>query len=365
MDAFKALIDNGIINEDTRAALSEAWESKLVETREQVRAELREEFARRYDHDKDVMVESLDKMVTESLKAEISEFMEDKRSLAEDRVKFRRTMKETTQKFEKFMTAKLAEEIKELRSDRKVQNESVEKLEKFVVKHLAEEINEFAIDKKNLIETKVKLVATAKQKLDEVQRKFIKQSAKIVKEAVSKKLDAELSQLKEDITDARENMFGRKLFEAFSTEFAATHMNENVEIKRLQKNLSTKESQLHEAKKTLSKAKSLMESKDTMLTVAKDRADRTTVMNELLGVLNKEKSVIMSQLLENVQTTRLKTAFEKYLPAVLNNTTATVEAKSKKVLTENMSEVTGDKTAKNANENIVNISEIKRLAGLK
>jgi hypothetical protein len=93
--------------------------------------------------------------------------------------------------------------------------------------------------------------------------------------------------------------------------------------------------------------------------------ERNAVMNELLSVLQKDKAQVMSQLLENVQTTRLKSAYDKYLPAVLNNT-AKVEAKNgKSVLTESHSEVTGDKTAKTTGENVVKIDEIKRLAGLK
>ena len=92
-DAIKPLLDSGIINEDTRQAISEAWEAKLSEAKEQVRAELREEFARRYEHDKGVIVEALDKMVTESLTTELTEFAEDKRRLAEDRVKFANFMK--------------------------------------------------------------------------------------------------------------------------------------------------------------------------------------------------------------------------------------------------------------------------------
>ena len=364
MDALKALLDSGIINEDTRTALSEAWEAKLNEAKEQVRAELREEFARRYDHDKYVMVESLDKMVTESLTAEIKEFMEDKRALAEDRVKFRRSMKEGMAKFEKFMTSKLAEEIKELRSDRKIQKESVQKLEKFVISKLSEEINEFATDKKELVETKVKLVAQAKDKLDEVQKKFVKNSAKLVKEAISSRLDVELNQLKEDISQARENMFGRKLFEAFSTEFAATHMNENQMINKMQKQIAAKDKQILEAKKTLSKARTIMESKDTEARIVKDQITRSAILGEMLDVLNKDKRQVMSQLLENVQTDRLKTAFDKYLPAVLNNTAKVETTSLKKTLTEIKISMTVDKTAKNSAENVVKIDEIKRLAGL-
>jgi cyclopropane fatty-acyl-phospholipid synthase-like methyltransferase len=71
-DAIKPLLDSGLINEDVSQELNEAWEGKLNEAREQVRAELREEFAQRYEHDKTVMVEALDKMVTEGLAAEIA-----------------------------------------------------------------------------------------------------------------------------------------------------------------------------------------------------------------------------------------------------------------------------------------------------
>ena len=45
LDAIKPLLDNGIINEETRQEISEAWEARITEAKEQVRAELREEFA--------------------------------------------------------------------------------------------------------------------------------------------------------------------------------------------------------------------------------------------------------------------------------------------------------------------------------
>ena len=98
-DAIKPLLDSGLINEDVSKELNEAWESKLTEAREQVRAELREEFAQRYEHDKTVMVEALDKMVTEGLQSELEQSAAEKQALAEDRVKFQGKMKESAQKF--------------------------------------------------------------------------------------------------------------------------------------------------------------------------------------------------------------------------------------------------------------------------
>lgn len=364
-DAIKPLLDSGIINEDTRQAISEAWEAKLSEAREQVRAELREEFARRYEHDKGVMVEALDKMVTESLASELAEFAEDKRRLNEDRVKFKRHMKESSQKFNSFMVSKLAEEIQELRDDRRMTSEAVAKLQSFVTRALAEEIKEFAQDKQAVVETKVRLIANANAKLDELKQKFVARSSQMVKEAVTKNLNAELTQLKEDIQTARENMFGRRLFEAFASEFAVTHLNENREIRKLQNIISQKDMKLQEATQAAEEKSRLVESKEREIKIIKESAERRDTLNELLKPLNTEKATVMRELLESVQTEKLRTAFDKYLPAVLNNAVAKPAA-NKQVLAESRSVVTGDKAAKtDVGHDGENIIEIKRLAGLK
>ena len=363
LDAIKPLLDSGIINEETQASLNEAWESKLNEARDVIRAELREEFAGRYEHDKNVMVEALDKMVTESLTAELKEFAEEKQALTEDRVKFKRHMVESAGKFNDFMVTKLAEEIKELRQDKKVQTEAIAKLEKFVIHALAEEIKEFDQDKQAVVETKVKLVAEAKQKLAELQTAFVKRSAGLVKEAVAQNLGSELAQLKEDIQTARENMFGRRLFEAFATEFAGTHLNENKEIAKLQAELAEKEQVVAESQKAVAEKEALVESKNREVRIIQDGIARKEKLDGLLKTLNKEKAEVMSSLLESVQTERLQTAYEKYLPAVLNNT-PTAKA-DKAMLSESRVEVTGDKSAKTNVESETNVIEIRRLAGLK
>ncbi len=364
-DAIKPLVDSGIINEDTKQAISEAWESKLNEAREQLRAEIREEFAGRYEHDKSVMVEALDKMVTESLQAEIREFSDEKAQLAADRVRFNKRMSESAAKFDTFLVGKLAEEVKELRGDRKVQKESVQRLEKFVIRALAEELQEFAKDKQDVVETKVRLVREAKGKLAELQKQFVAKSAALVKESVATKLESEMTQLKEDIQVARENNFGRRLFEAFASEFAITHLNENQEIAKLRKAVEEKEAVIAEAKQAAAEKAALVESKDREIRVIKESQERKQVVNDLLKPLNKEKQDVMSQLLENVQTDRLKSAFEKYLPAVLNNSAAP-KAEKPAMLAESRVEVTGDKSAKVSVEtDHNNVVEIKRLAGLK
>jgi hypothetical protein len=364
LDAIKPLLDSELINEEAQQQISEAWEAKLNEAREQVRAELREEFAQRYEHDKTVMVEALDRMVTEGLAVELQQVQAEKQALAEDRVKFQAKIKEDTTKFNNFMITKLAEELGELRKDRKTHNEGLEKLEGFVMHALAREIQEFAEDKQDLVNTKVRLVREARSKLEGLKARFVAESAKKMSNAVSTHLKAELTQLKEDIQVARENNFGRRIFEAYATEFGATHLNEKAEVRKLHDALAQKDQKLAEAIQLTEKANVLVESKEREMRILKESNQREAALEELLSPLNKEKAEVMRNLLESVQTTRLSSAFEKYLPAVLAEGTV----KARKVIAESLTEATGDKSARSPDADQVeeqsNVIDLKRLAGL-
>jgi hypothetical protein len=262
------------------------------------------------------------------------------------------------------MVNKLAEEIKELREDRKQYQNSVAGLEKFVVKALSEELSEFEQDKKAVVEARVRLVREAKKQLGEMKKEFIARSSRLVKEAVATNLETELVQLKEDIQVARENMFGRRLFEAFAGEFAVTHLNENKEIAKLQAAVQQKDKQLKEAKTIMGKTSMLVEAKEKEIKIIKESQDRKVKLNSLLKSLNEEKAAVMSELLESVQADKLQAAFDKYLPAVLNNVPAKKQTRS--MISESRSEVTGDKAAKvSASDTSTNVIDIKRLAGLK
>ena len=362
-DAIKPLLESGLINEETSQAINEAWESKLNEAKEQVRAELREEFAQRYEHDRSVMVEALDKMVSESLETEIQEFQAERQAMNEDRVAAQVKLRESATKFNNFMVTKLAEEIKELRSDRMIAKESQQKLEQFIVHALAREIKEFAQDKQAVVEAKVKLVAEGRKQLEALKARFVAESAARLNTVVTGHLKGEMNQLKEDIKIARENNFGRRLFEAFAGEFSVTHLNEKAETRKLMTQLQEKEVQLSESINKINETKKLVESKEREVRIIKESNARQKAMDDLLSTLNEEKASVMKNLLESVQTPRLQAAFDKYLPAVLNTGT---EKKPAKALISESIEVTGDKAAKQEvdTEQRDNVIDIKRLAGL-
>jgi len=364
-DAIKPLLDSGLINEDVGAQLNEAWESKLNEARQQVRAELHEEFAQRYEHDRNVMVEALDKMVTEGLTTEIEEFQTERQAMNEDRVLAKQQLREHATKFNDFMVTKLAEEIKELRSERKIQLENQQKLEQFVVHALAREIKEFSQDKQAVVEAKVKLVAEGRSQLEALKARFVAESASRMNQVVTKHLKGELSQLKEDIKVAKENNFGRRIFESYASEFSVTHLNDKAETRKLVQALEEKDKQLAESRKVIDNTKKLVESKEREVRVIKESNQREKMMSDLLAPLNDEKASIMKSLLESVQTPKLQNTFDKYLPAVLNN--GTEKKSTKPILRESVKEVTGDKSAKHQEVDMDqrdNVIDIKRLAGL-
>ncbi len=368
LDVFKPLIENNIISEEVQAELTEAWEAKLAEATEQNKAELREEFAQRYEHDKEAIVEALDTMVTDSLKQEIVEFVEDKQALLAERVAYKTAVAEHADRLNKFVTENLATEMNEFRADRGTQAQTMQKLEDFVIKALSEEIVEFNEDKKDVVETKVRLVAEAKAKLAELKKTFIERSAKMVEETVTKTIKGEMSQLKEDIQSARENNFGRQLFEAFAAEYAHSYLNENTEVAKLNKQLSEMEGVLAEANKTIEEKDALVEAKMSEIRIINDQASRKDVLSQLLSPLVKEKREVMESLLESVQTDKLKASFDKYLPAVINGDGTGI----KRQLTEGSvkKEVTGDRkvvTEEKQQENTQaksNIIDLKKLAGL-
>ncbi len=364
-DAIKPLLESGIINEETHQAISEAWESKLTEAREQVRAELREEFAQKYNHDREVMVEALDKMVTTHLAEEIAEFQSERAALNEDRVRAQQKLRENASRFNDFMVTKLADEIRELRSDRISQRETMDRLQQFVVEALAREIKDFAQDKRAVVEARVRLVQEGRKQLTLLKRKFVSENASRLKSVVSTHLESEIGQLKEDIKVARENDFGRRIFESFAGEYSASHLNEGAEVRRLQSELKQREQQLQESAQAIDETKKLVEAREREVRIIKESTQREKIMGTLLKSLNAEKASVMRDLLESVQTPRLQAAFDKYLPAVLNG--GKPQTQPKAVLSEAaVKEVTGDKSAKVEVEveGRDNVIDLKRLAGL-
>ena len=178
---LKDLLENEVLGEDVKTALQEAFESR-VKIAEQ---KLNEDYAARYAKDKSTLVEAMDTMLTDAIKAELNEFSEDRKAVIAQKAKlskatlearkvYGKKLAEHTKLLNAFMAKHIKEEIAEFHTDRKqleaqrkqmakevktIKESSkkalatrIEKLESFVLKNLSEEITEFQIDKKALVE---------------------------------------------------------------------------------------------------------------------------------------------------------------------------------------------------------------------
>jgi len=362
LEALKKLFENNVVSEEVRVEIERAWESRVNENRAEVTQQLREEFAQRYEHDKQVMVEAIDRMIGDQLREEIDQFVEDRNQLAEAKAKILMKHKKDAKMMKEFIVRQLAEEVKDLHEDQKQMADKFIKLEQFVVEALAQEIAEFHIDKKDIAETKVRLIRDGKEAFAKVKEQFIQRAAKLVENTVEKTLSTEIGQLKEDIETARRNDFGRKLFEAFASEYQTSYLSEKSESSKLLKVINMKELEVAQAKNDAAQLRQLAESKEKEIKALVESVERQEVMNELLSPLNGKQKQIMNELLESVQTAKLRNSFDKYLPAVI----AGEQPQKRKALIE-AKEVTGNKIPNSASssETDTNIIHIRKLAGLR
>jgi len=363
LDALKSLFENNVISEEIKESIEAAFESRINEARTEVAQQLREEFAQKYEHDKNTMIEAVDKMLSEQLSSELVEFADDRKQLAEMKAKYAFKMKSDARVMKEFVTRQLASEVKELHEDQVAMASKFGKLEHFVVEALAQEITEFYKDKQDLAETKVRLVREGREQIKKVKQEFVQRAAKMVEGVVSQGLRTEITSLKEDIEAARRADFGRKMFEAFASEYQSSYLNEKSETAKLLKVIDLKDHAMQEAAKAVVEAEQILESKQAEIRALKESQTRKDIMAELLAPLNKEQREIMGELMESVKTTRLNESFEKYLPSVLSGG----KAPQKKQALVEAKEITGNKEISNTrnSEESSNIVDIRRLAGLK
>ena len=358
------LLNSNTLSEEVRSSLSEAWETQLTEARESITAELREEFAQRYENDKEQMVEAMDNMIGDVIGKELEEFKQDKAQVAEDRVAYRKHMKEHAVVLDKFVMETLAKEIQELRNDRNAQDDNMTKLEGFVMEQLTKELNEFHEDKRSLVEAKVKMIKEGKEVINQTKADFIKTAAGKIEGIMENTIRNELNTLREDIQTAKENQFGRKIFETYAAEFMSSYLNEGTEVSKLNKVVESLQSEIESKDKAIAEKEVMIAESAKTVRIAKDTAERKQIMQEMMQPLSKDHKEIMGALLESVKTDKLQNAFNKYLPSVMKE-----DAKpktNKKVLSESNTEVTGNKAeaSASAESQTADIVYLQKLAGI-
>lgn len=353
MDNITKILGNDKLPPEIVNALQEAFDKKVEEVREQTEMSMREEFSRRYDHDKNNLVEAIDRMLTDVVEKHTAEKVEAVKKMNEARNNYKKAIKESRKNFKTKLdeqsvvaraavSSKLKEEVQKLREAKQAITQErmnyadklsavkeslavdyakrIKKIDEFVVRNVEKELKEFLVDHKALVVTRAKLVSESRKKLKETQSRFVKEAAKKVERKINETLGREMTQLHEDLEKNRQNMFGRKIFEAVAAEFMSSYLAEGTEIRKLQNVLESKETELTEAKGKLTEAQKESQIFSRKVKLAEDKASRTKIMSELLSNLRGEKRQVMEGMLETVRTEALRESFNKLLPVVIDET---------------------------------------------
>jgi len=396
---IEELLENEVLGPEVKTALQEAFEAKI----KHAEVQLQEDYAARYANDKQQLVEAMDHMLNDAIRAELEEFAEDRAALIAQKAKLSKqtlaaermaesAVAKQTKLLNDFVSKQLREEIAEFVSERKtLQGERhkmakqvaairesakkstqarINKLEGFVVKKLSEEIAEFETDKRALIEQRAKLAAEGRKKITETKAAFVQKATKTLDKTLNEVIRSELVQWRDDIKVARENNFGRRIFEAVAAEYMASYLSEGSEVKNLQRKLVETQRQVDTAKQQIQENLKLLESADRQVKTANARAQKMELMNELLAPLSRDKKAVMEEMLKDIKTQNLREAFNRYLPAVMNGeATGAVRQKLSENATNKSVAFTGDRPNKLSDavreDNNQDIGQILYLAGIK
>jgi hypothetical protein len=231
------------------------------------------------------------------------------------------------------------------------------KLDEFVSEQIETEFNELRSDIESFRDLEAEYagkLVTEKQAIAESMNEELEVLIDKIDAFFEERLTEELDELKEDLEFAKQNDFGRKIFEAFAPEYAKF-----VDEDAIQSKLAIAEAKLVDAKQALAEAE-----KTT------GKLLREQKMEQLLKPLSGAKREQMQFVLQNIETTKLDEAYNHFIGRVLKEETSTKtstvisEGKTKSETTVKTGDVEDDflseerQTAKNSMETL------KRLAGI-
>lgn len=224
----------------------------------------------------------------------------------------------------------------------------IENVDAFLTKSLTEELNELRAD----IERFRDLEAEYAEKLVESRHEMADKLTVELDQLVDKmdaffelRLNEEFEELREDIEIVKQNEFGRRIFEAFSTEFNNSYVDEDSIQSKLAET-TAKLDEAHEALKRLEDVNSKMV--------------RESKLEKILAPLNGKKREQMQFVLANIETSRLEEAYKYFITRVLKEDEQPAAATA---LTESTTVVTGDDSTPRTPV-VDKHASLKKLAGI-
>ena len=310
MSKLDKFLKESTLSADAKALIQEAWN----EEKQNIAAQIRQELKERFEKDKLAIVEGLNELTNSVIQEELQQFHSEKRKLVEDRAVIRKNLKA----FEAFSNSVLKEEVQQLHNDRLAIGESLKAFSKLSNQVIKEELQEFHGERQALIETRVKLVAEGRRKINEAQKAWVKKTSECAAKFIQESTQEEFNQLRTQLQEAKKNMFGRKIFEAFANEYMTTQFNENAQLKKIQYKLNESSAEIMDLRNRLVESNTSIKEKERSIKIMEDKHNRAKILSSLTKPLNANQKSVMEGLLEKTPTEKLTEDFNKYLKPVLN-----------------------------------------------
>lgn len=285
-EILQKLLSSELLSEDAKSEISTKWTSAVNQYKELVREE-----------------------VTMNVRAEIAEQWTTERDTLIERVN-------------SLVTTQLTEEMEELRSD----------IERF--RDLEAEMAE------KIVEARHEMAA----KLDEELNALVDKADAFFELCLTE----EFEELREDFEIVKQNEFGRRIFEAFATEFNKSYVDEDS----IQAKLSAAVDSLAESQQRIA-----------ALEEANSKMVRESKLEKILSPLSGKKREQMEFVLANVETSRLEEAFNYFIGRVLKEEAAPTSLNESATAVVTGDEVTPRNTLPSAT-NTDKHAQLRKLAGL-
>lgn len=349
MEKFlEEILKSELLSEDTKKEMRKQFGVFVEGVRDQAKKELAEQ----YKKDRERLINATDKMITESIKSNLNEFAEEFKNL--DRLK---------QKASKAI----------VEADKKA-NQKVGKaitfLESKLTNALGDELKDFVEDRKVERQAVMSTIKEAKERSEREHQEFVKKGAKMIDYIIEKEVKTLLKSLHKDIIAARQNNFGRKIFEAYVSEFENSLFSHDVHSKKLKTTVESTQKKYNQLKESaraeIVRLRKETADKNSQIIQLKETTERSVKTARLLKNLRGESREQMRNLLESAPVGKLESTFKKFLP-VVTETKQNAPTRKERPL---QSLHTGDKrtlteAAQGDDETDEDIVLLQRRAGLK
>lgn len=301
-ETLKNLFESKVLDDATKAAIKEAFDSAIASAKKEAGEKVRTDIAERYKQDRARLVGAMDTMLREAVENEFTDLKTD--------VELLRKLKAT-----------YAQKIAEAKSQGKKDTARAMKVfEQFIRSAMAKEIKEFRDDRAKQRSASVKAITEARADQERQKERFIERGAVVLENVMKKKLGKFIAEAREDIESAKKNDMGRKIFEAFASEYAATHFNSDEQMKALAEQLAAVTAEKDALKKRVTESTQAFKQRLLKETTEKKKLEeastRQKTLVKLLGQLSGDARAQMKPILEAAETSKLEATFKKMLPLV-------------------------------------------------